>query len=110
MKIPNADRAVIAEDKLRDYLLNVEHHHGASKARLLHSMGYRPEGWQDLETDIRVQHLTIDVDVTKQSGYGTRYEIVGSLVGPLGWSAVFRSVWQIDTGTDYPRLITMYPE
>ena len=110
MKIPNATRAEIAEEKLREYLLNVEHHHGASKARLLLSLGYRPESWRELETDIRLQHLTVDVDVTKESEYGTRYEIVGPLVGPLGQSVDFRSVWQIDIGTDHPRLITMYPE
>lgn len=33
MKLPHADRAVIAEDKLRDYLLNVSHRRGGSKAR-----------------------------------------------------------------------------
>ena len=61
MKIPNADQAVIAEDKLRGYLLNFTHRRGGSKARLLVSVG-------------------------------------------------FRSIWQNDLGTDYPRLRTMYPE
>jgi hypothetical protein len=39
MKVPNADRAIIAQDKLCDYLLNVEHRKGATKARLLVAMG-----------------------------------------------------------------------
>ncbi|MBI3463325.1 MAG: hypothetical protein HY000_09740 [Planctomycetes bacterium] len=110
MRIPNVEHAVIAEDKRRDSLLNVEHGRGSSKARMLIAMGYRAENWPQLATDIRAQHLTLEVDVTKASDYGARYEIVGPMVGPQGWSAICRSVWQIDIGTDYPRLITMYPE
>ena len=48
MKLPNADRAVMTEDKLRNYLLNVSHRRGASKARLLLALGYHPDdnGWR----------------------------------------------------------------
>lgn len=109
MKIPNADRAVIATDKICEYLLNVDHEWGGSKARLLVSMGYSVDDWQRLEADLRAQHLSADVDRVIETGYGPRYEIVAALLGPAGRSVTFRSVWQIDTGTDFPRLITMYP-
>ena len=33
MKVPNAERAIIAAEKIRDYLLNPEHRRGAAKAR-----------------------------------------------------------------------------
>lgn len=109
MKIPNADRAIIAQDKLCDYLLNIDHEWGGSKARRLVAMGYALDQWQRLESDLRAQHLTVDVDRIGDTEYGPRYEIVAVLVGPSGKSVTFRSVWQIDTGTDVPRLITMYP-
>ena len=109
-KLPHADRAVIAPDKLRDYLLNPGHRRGASKAKLLLSLGYRTEQWQRLETDLRGQHLGVDVATTIDTGYGVRHEIVAPLIGPNGHSVTFRSIWQIDTGTDEPRLITMAPE
>lgn len=48
MKVPNAGQAVIAEDKLCNYLLNLAHRRGASKAKLLIGMGYRPDDWQRL--------------------------------------------------------------
>jgi hypothetical protein len=48
MKIPNGDKAVIASEKLRDYLLNPAHRRGGSKARLLLSMGYTAADWQRL--------------------------------------------------------------
>src|SRR5437879_5735376 len=110
MKLPNAGKAVIAADKLRDYLLNPRHKYGGPKARLLLAVGYRVDDLQRLEGDIRAQHLTVDVDRQRDSEYGKRYELVAPLVGPSGKSVNFRSVWQVDTGTDYPRLLTMYPE
>ncbi len=42
MKLTNADRAVIAPDKLTAYLLNVAHRRGGPKAKLLIR---KEEGW-----------------------------------------------------------------
>jgi hypothetical protein len=110
MKLPNADNAIIAPEKLRDYLLNPEHRRGRSKAKMLLSMGYRTDHWQQLEMDLRRQHLLADIDTSETNDYGTTYIIVAELAGPNGDDYPFRSVWQIDFGTDLPRLITMYPE
>lgn len=111
MKLPNADNAIIAPEKLRDYLLNCDHRRGGSKAKLLLTMGYQSDQWQQLETDVRQQHLAADVDIVKQNNYGTTYEIAAALKGPSRRDPIlFRSIWQIDFGTNLPRLITMYPE
>jgi hypothetical protein len=110
MKVPNADQAIIGQDKLCNYLLNLAHRRGTSKAKLLLAMGYRPDHWQQLEADIRSQHLTAEVESTGDTDYGTRYDILAPLRGPSARAVIFRSVWQIDTGTQVPRLITMYPE
>ena len=40
MTIPNAERAVIAMEKLTEYLLNMSHKRGGAKARLLLSPHY----------------------------------------------------------------------
>jgi hypothetical protein len=109
MKVPNADRAVIAREKLRDYLLNPMHRRGGPKARLLISLGYHAEECDQLEQDLRSQHLTNEVTAVSQSEYGVRFEIVATIVTPSGAPYDFRSVWQIDEGSDVPRLITLYP-
>jgi hypothetical protein len=109
MRIPNADKAVIAPEKLRHYLLNAAHRRGSTKARLLLACGYRADAWQLLEADLRTQHLTLDVAVTKDNSHGQRFEISGPLATPSGRRIVFQSVWQIDKGTELPRLITLYP-
>lgn len=69
MKLPNAENAVISEDKLVGYLLDLGHRRGGSKANLLYSLGYDALHWEVLEHDLRLQHLTADViDDEKRSG------------------------------------------
>ena len=110
MKIPNAANAEIAPAKLLAYLLNPSHRRGGTKAKLLLSFGYRADDWQRLEADLRREHLTADVVEWRDTEYGRRYEIIAPVIAPNGRSLRIRSIWQVDTGTDYPRLITMYPE
>jgi hypothetical protein len=110
MKIPNSEGAVIEPSKLTDYLLNPEHKRGGAKAKLLIQFGYSQETWQRLETDIRESHLDADVDLVKETAYGTRYEVSAYLSTPVGRQLLVRTVWQTDKGTDFPRLITVIPD
>ena len=109
MTIPSADRAIIAAEKLTAYLLNVSHKRGGPKARLPLGFGYRSDNPQSLESDLRVQHLSLEVTRTHENAFGVVYEIEGPIKTPSGRTVRFCSVWQVDTGTDMPRFITMYP-
>ena len=109
MRVPNANRAIIAADKLTAYLLSMSHKRGAAKARLLLSLGYRSDAAHVLESDLRAQHLSLEVTRTHENPYGVVYEIEGPIRTPSGRSVRFCSVWQVDAGTDVPRFITMYP-
>ena len=109
MTVPNADRAIIAPEKITGYLLNVSHKRGGSKARLLLSLGYRPDDPRQLQTDLRTQHLLLDVTRTSKNPYGIVYEVEGPIRTPGGKIVRFCSIWQVDSGIDAPRFITMYP-
>ena len=109
MRLPNAERAIVSSEKLTGYLLNLSHKRGSAKARLLQSFGYRSDNPEALEADLRSQHLSLDVTGTSTNPYGAVYEIDGPITTPGGRAVQFRSVWQIDTGADVPRFITMYP-
>ncbi len=109
MTVPNAERAIIVREKLTAYLLNASHKRGGAKARLLSAVGYRTDAPDVLDLDLRRQHLSLDVLRTSTNAYGTVYEIVGPIETPSGRIVGFCSVWQVDTGTDVPRFITMYP-
>jgi uncharacterized protein DUF6883 len=39
---------LVERDKVVEYLMNLRHHEGASKARFFLSLGFRPEDWQVL--------------------------------------------------------------
>lgn len=109
MPIPNADRAIIAIDKLTAYLLNASHRRGGAKARLLLGLGYQVSVPERLAHDLRKQHLSLEAMRTSSNDYGVSYRIEGGIVTPCGRSVRFCSIWQVGTGTDRPRFITMYP-
>jgi hypothetical protein len=109
MTIPNVARAIIATEKLTGYLLNPAHKRGGPKARFLFSLGYRAESPEILETHLRTQHLSQHPTRTSQNPYGLVYEIEAPITTPSGTTVRFCSIWQIDTGGEVPRFITMYP-
>ena len=109
MELPNSDRAITAREKLVNYLLNIEHERGGSKAKLLIECGYSNHNWQQLGNDIRSAHLSSDVREVKEVAYGIRYIIIAPLMTPSGRQLYVKTIWQIDKGTDIPRLITLLP-
>lgn len=105
MPVPNANRALIAADKLTAHLLNMSHKRGAAKTRLVLRLGYRSDAAHVLESDLRAQHLSLDVTRAHKNAYAVVYEIVGPSRA-LNCSCVqLCSVWQVDTGTDVPRFV-----
>jgi hypothetical protein len=110
VKLPNSEQALISEDKVSSYLLNAEHKRGGSKAALLLAYGYSREHWYRLADDLRRDHLTADLALERATPYGVRYEIRAQLHTPSGRMLTIRSIWQIDTGTAAPRLITLFPD
>lgn len=109
MRLPNADRAVIEPAKLHAYLLSRTHPLGRLKAAFFFGLGYLPEDWQRLETDLRSQHLSRDATPRESTRYGQKYEIRAPLVGPSGHPAEVVSVWVVLANEDFPRFVTAYP-
>ena len=56
MGLPNCSKAVLAPEKLRDYLLSPAHPIGRYKALFFRTLGYDQTSWQQLETDLRLWH------------------------------------------------------
>ena len=110
LRIPNADRAIIEPAKVHGYLLSRSHPVGRFKATFFLALGYSPDGWRELEADLRSQHLSRDVVREEQTPYGQKYVIRATLVGPAGSSADVVSVWVVRTGEGFPRFVTAYPE
>lgn len=108
MKLPDADRAVIDPAKLRGYLLSETHLVGRFKARFFAQLGYSAEGWEQLASDLRTQHLAADAVALEPTHYGQKYRIRAILKGPSR-QAIVVSVWVVRTGESVPRFVTAYP-
>jgi hypothetical protein len=109
VKLPNWDRAIVPESKIRDYLLSSAHRDGRFKAMFFIRFGFTQDDWVIL-ADALLQHAREhDVAKDESSPFGMRYVIEGPLRSPDGRSPLVRTVWFIETGEDVPRFITAYP-
>jgi len=109
MKLPAAERAVIAPAKIRDYLLSTSHPVGRFKAPFFASLGYTSANWQRLEQDLLDLAVSGDAELGKGSPYGQNYEIRGTLSGPSERSAGVLTVWIVLFGGDVPQFVTAVP-
>jgi hypothetical protein len=109
MRIPNADKAVVDEAKVRDYLLSETHSVGKFKARFFASLGFTRENWLELATALR-ELAAHDAVLGQPSPFGQKFEVRASLQGPSGRVASLVVVWIVKSPEEFPRFVTAYPE
>ena len=109
MKLPNAQLAVVEEEKIVGYLLNPAHRYGATKARFFLELGFRLDDWETLARALREHGQQLEVSTERETAFGSRYDVDGPLKTPGGRTPRVRTVWQIDHGQVAPRLITACP-
>jgi len=108
MLLPNPDRAVVDEAKVRDYLLSAEHPIGRFKAAAFASAGYRRDDWPILRTDL-LATARLEAALQAQTPFGQTYEIPAILRGPAGRELAVTVIWVVRRGEDFARLVTAYP-
>jgi hypothetical protein len=108
VKLPNAERAVVDIDKLRNYCLNLEHRRGCHKARVFAaSLGLTIDDAENLRNALLVAARNDDATPAEQDEYGTRYVVDFMASGPAG-QAMVRSSWILRRGEDFPRMTSCY--
>lgn len=108
-KLPNADRAIVAESKVVRYLLSADHPDGRSKATFFADFGFRAQQWGAFAKALLDHGSSGDVAAVSTSGYGTRYSVDGAIETPDGRDPRIRTVWITDSADAAPRLITAHP-
>jgi len=108
VRVPNAQSALIADSKLREYLLSPEHPVGRYKARFFRGLGYSRDDPERLAADLR-EILNNEVEGAAEIEFGTEYVVHGDLVSPNGATTAIVTVWIIVTGAHTPKLVTAYP-
>jgi hypothetical protein len=109
MHLPNAEIAVVAREKIVNYLLNPEHPDGWSKARFFSSLGFTIVEWHTFATALRKVATGHPVKKIIESNHGRKYIIEGAIDSPFDDRATVRTVWIVDSGELVPRLVTAYP-
>jgi hypothetical protein len=107
VKLPNAERAEVPEQKLRDYLLSTEHAIGRYKARFFARLGFTRANWKEFR-DRLLQLAREDAEPGPETEFGQKFLVSGRLVGPKGAADVV-IVWILRAEDDAPRLVTVYP-
>jgi hypothetical protein len=109
MKLPNVHEAIVLEAKLVDYLLNPAHPDNGGKAAFFMALGFSRKNWPELAAAFRQLAGETEVAEVVESSYGAKYVLDGWLQGRDNKRAVVRTIWIIDWGTNFPRLVTAYP-
>jgi hypothetical protein len=109
MRLPNAHFALVDREKITEYLLNSEHPDNGGKAAFFIALEFSRSDWNTFANALRGLALTGDVTESMETTHGKKYIVHGQLENPAGKEAWVRSIWIIDAGTDFPRLVTAYP-
>ena len=84
MRLPNAHIAIVDREKIDQYLLNLRHRYGASKARFFLEFGFQMDEWEVFAEALREHAQRHEISVVRQTRWGPRYEIDGELNAPDG--------------------------
>jgi hypothetical protein len=109
MKLPGAERAFVDPAKVRDYLLNVDHPVGHSKARFFGALGFTRARWPALYGALLDLAVRGEATIGEPSPYGQKYEIHATISGPAEREAYIVTVWIVLLDEDFPRLVTAFP-
>jgi hypothetical protein len=108
MKLPNRKRVLVDLAKLKEYSLNPEHQSGGHKARVFHSaLGLTLDDAEWLRAEVIKIATEHDVVIGELSPFGQKYVIDAWLTFGAR-SAIVRTAWIIENGTDFPRLVSCY--
>jgi hypothetical protein len=103
MKLPNGDRAVVDEAKLRDYCLSATHSRGRHKARVFRSvMGITDQHVPLLRDALLGAAAHEEAQPGNVDEYGQRYSVDFDVTGPTGAARV-RSTWIVLTAHELLR-------
>ena len=108
MRLPNGTRAVVDEQKVKDYLLSESHPVGRFKARFFSGLGFGLENWEDFRSELLKLAGEGEAVEDEATDFGKKYKISGKIVGPKSAADVV-TVWILRTDANRPSLVTVYP-
>src|SRR5258706_11810323 len=109
VRLPNADRAVVEDAKVRDYLLSPTHPVGRFKSVFFIALGFSVDQWEILRDALLDLARVGDASPGQASPFGLKFEIRAILRGLSGRQADVMTVWMVANGQDFPHFVTAFP-
>ena len=109
MRLPNSDRTVIDDAKVRDYLLSPSHPVGRFKSVFFAALGFSQADWQALRDALLALARSEAATPGQPSAFGQKFEVRGRLRGPSGRQAEVVTVWLVANGQDFAHFVTAFP-
>ena len=100
---------MVQREKVTRYLLSTTNPPDESKPDFFLRFGFSADNWQAFAEALILQGASHEVVKIDETVYGLRYNVHGIIETPDGRNPRIKTVWQIDNGTDFPRLITAHP-
>jgi len=109
VRLPNADRAVVEDAKIRDYLLSPTHPVGRFKSVFFVALGFSADRWE-LPRDALLELAAPPTLLRARPAHsGSSLKSRAILQGPTGRQADVVTAWMVSNGQDFPHFITAYP-
>jgi hypothetical protein len=109
VRLPNCDRAIVDEAKVRDYLLSASHPVGRFKSVFFRALGFSTNNWEALRDALVNLARSADAVPGQPSPFGQKFEIHATLRGSSGRLASVVTVWMVSEGQDCAHFVTAYP-
>lgn len=110
MALPNYQNSIVEDKKIIEYLLNLSHKIGASKANFFYKFGFTLDNIELFRNSILNHAVNREIETFKEDEYGKIYTLVCSFETPDFRNPCIKSVWIVNKGEECPRLVTAYPE
>jgi hypothetical protein len=105
----NVHNALVADAKVRDYLLDPNHPMNGGKASFFQRFGFTQHNWTVLQKALLLHPQNNPVSTVTPNPYGTRYVVQCSLRSPDGRNPCINTVWVMDPCSSAPKLVTAHP-
>ncbi len=106
MNLPFSNNIIIEDSKLTDYLLNIHHPDGSTKAKFLIDRKFDKDS---LRKTLIKQVKEEEVKTMKESTFGKKYIIESEVHSPDNTKFILRSVWIVYLNENFIKLVTAYP-
>ncbi|REL24445.1 DUF6883 domain-containing protein [Thalassotalea euphylliae] len=100
---------VCEKNKVKNYLLNLDHSDGGSKAKFfINTLGIKREDWRYLADQISGAMKTASIFRLKHNNHGINHGALIEIIGRNNRRAIIQTGWMVNSGSA-PRLVTAYP-